>query len=49
MQTYDEKRMNAKKRYQLKYVIEDEYKKRNMEHEDKTDQIVLNKVHNGRI
>jgi hypothetical protein len=31
MQTYDEKRMSAKKRYQLKYLIEDEYSRRNIE------------------
>lgn len=41
--------MNSKKRYQLKYVIEDEYKRRNIEDEEKQEQIVISKVHNGRI
>lgn len=49
MQTIDEKRMNQKKRYQQKYVIQDEYNKRNLEDEEKKDQIVKNKVHVGRI
>ena len=31
----DEKIANAKKRYQLKYVIEDEYGKRNVEDDSK--------------
>jgi hypothetical protein len=31
MQTYDEKHMSGKKRYQLKYMIEDEYNRRNIE------------------
>jgi len=41
--------MNAKKRYQMKYFIEDEYGRRNVEDDEKHDQIVKNRVHNGRI
>lgn len=49
MQTIDEKRMNAKKRYQMKYFIEDEYGRRNVEDDQKKEEIVRNRVHNGRI
>ena len=31
LRTLDERRISAKKRYQLKYCIEDEYNRRNME------------------
>ena len=49
MQTLEERRMNAKKRYKLKYCIEDEYNRRNVEDEQKYEAVIKNKVHNGRV
>lgn len=49
LQTLDERRLNAKKRYQIKYCIEDEYNRRNVEDEQKYEAVIKNKIHNGRI
>lgn len=45
----DERNANAKKRFQTKYVVLDEYQKRNLEEEAKQDQILKSHVHFGRI
>lgn len=33
----------------MKYYIEDEYNRRNHEDEEKHEQVIKNRVHNGRI
>ena len=49
LQTLDEKTLNAKKRYQLKYCILDEYSRRNIEDDNKYESVIKNRVHNNRI
>jgi hypothetical protein len=41
--------MNAMKKFEKKYIIEDDYGKRNLEDDDKFECIIKNRVHNNRI
>lgn len=45
----DERNNNLKKRFQTKYVVLDEYDKRNLEEETKQEKILKNHVHFGRV
>jgi len=45
----DDRNANAKKRYQTKYVVLDEYQKRNVEEDDKHEKLIKEHVHFGRI
>jgi len=45
----DERNANAKKRFQTKYVVLDEYQRRNLEEEARQEQVLKNHVHFGRI
>jgi hypothetical protein len=49
LRTLDEKDQNKKRKYQLKYIIQDEYEQRNIEYEDKHEKIIKNHVHDGRL
>ena len=49
MKEVDERNRNAKRRFETKYVVLDEYSKRNVEDEDKYNDVIKNHVHFGRV
>ena len=49
LKTLDERKLNAKKRYEMRYVVQDEYGRRNFEDDKKYETIIKNRVHNNRL
>ena len=45
----DRKREEAKRRYKMKYVIEDDYAKRNMEDDEKKESVMMNRIRNSQM
>lgn len=45
----DKRRSDAKQRFKLKYVLEQEYARRNIEYQDKKDAQLRNRVHNSHL
>lgn len=45
----DQRRAASKQRYQLKYILEEEYARRNIEHNDKKEAQLRNRVHNSHL
>ena len=49
LKTLDERKLNAKKRYEMRYVVQDEYGRRNFEDDKKYETIIKTRVHNNRL
>lgn len=47
--TLDQQKQNSKRRYQRRYLIEDEYQRRNEEQEERSEAYRRNHVHDNRI
>lgn len=45
----DKKNADAKQRFQMKYILEEEYARRNIEHQERKESQIKNRVHNSHI
>ena len=49
LQVLDEQKANLQKKYQVKYMVLDEYAQRNLDQEQKDAKVLKNHVHFGRV